>query len=273
MISSQTDTLIRPARVIGPRQTQNADHDRRNQRLRAGKPPATALQPARLYSSVHSEWPQGLFQVGKPYALDVPGQTELLQRPDAVPIEVNFIPLQTMARETGMRVVIVVPAFAQCQQRHPPAVAWKDRASVKRREPHECVAELTSQVACSPTTVRTKDTPHDEWQAADGEQYDAEHNYRDVMIFRDPDVEPVFGEVGNVTGYVVVSWCIDFPSVSIPCAPTTSIDRRMRVAFLIRILMMNAMRGYPENRAAFSASVAHMSGNIPPTSEFCNRDE
>ena len=52
----------------------------------------------------------------------------------------------------------------------------------KRREPHMCVAELTSQVECKPKTVRRKHGPHHDRQAAKGERDDGEHCDRHPMV-------------------------------------------------------------------------------------------
>src|SRR5208282_6664033 len=45
----------------------------------------------------------------------VPRQSEFLQRPDAVPVHVDFIPGQAMTRGNRMRMMIVVPTFAKGQ--------------------------------------------------------------------------------------------------------------------------------------------------------------
>src|ERR1700675_45302 len=58
-------------------------------------------------------------------------QPELLHRPDHVPVRVDFIPSQSVPRRHRMRVMIVVPAFAPAEQRHPPAI----RRMVARLKP------------------------------------------------------------------------------------------------------------------------------------------
>ncbi len=98
---------------------------------------------------------------------------------------------------------------------------------------------------------------------------DPQNHLRNVVIFRDPDVEFILGEVGNVTGesgrVVVHRLAHENPS---HVRPPLAVDRRMRIAFLIRILMMNAVRRHPENRPAFqSKRRANRSESTPPTSE------
>src|ERR1700733_6106400 len=72
------------------------------------------------------------------------------------------------------------------------------------------------------------------------------------MIFRDPDMEFVFGEIRDITrqrgGVVMHGFASQNPA---HVRPPLAVDGRMRVAFLIGILMMNAMRGHPEDWSAF----------------------
>ena len=68
----------------------------------------------------------------------------------------------------------------------------------KRRDPHMCVAEFTSQVECRPRTVRRK-IPHKHIRpSADGEENDAEDGDGHPVPLADPDVELVFAEFGDV---------------------------------------------------------------------------
>jgi hypothetical protein len=50
--------------------------------------------------------------------VDMARQAQFLQRPDAVPVHVDFIPFQSMARGNRVRVVIVVPALAEGDERN-----------------------------------------------------------------------------------------------------------------------------------------------------------
>src|SRR5579871_1171246 len=193
---------------------------------------------------------QSFFQLRQPHALDVPSKPQLLQRPDAIPVYVDFIPGESMLRGGRMRVMVVVPALAESQQRHPPAVGGK----------------ITSGEAASAPGVRGRidqpggvqanhgaheNAPQQEWKSADGEQNHAQHDHWDVVIFRDPDVKLVFGEVGNVSGQrrgvVVHRLAHQNPS---HVRPPLAVDRRVRVAILVGILMMNAVGRHPENRPA-----------------------
>src|SRR5271156_377525 len=67
--------------------------------------------------------------------VDLPREADLLKQPDAVPVRIDFIPLQAVARGNRMRVVIVVPAFAPGQQGDPPAVGGKVARGKAARAP------------------------------------------------------------------------------------------------------------------------------------------
>ncbi len=72
-----------------------------------------------------------------------------------------------------------------------------------------------------------------------------------VMIFRDPDVKFVFGEIGDVAGQsgrVVMHGLAHQDPAHV--GPPLAVARRMRIAILIGVAMVNAVRGHPENRAA-----------------------
>ncbi len=55
-------------------------------------------------------------------SLDIPSEAEFGQCEDAVPIHIDFIPLESMARGLGRVVVVVVPAFAKREKRNPETV-------------------------------------------------------------------------------------------------------------------------------------------------------
>ena len=54
--------------------------------------------------------------------LDVPGESEGLQRANAQPVRIELVPCEAVAGTRRVRVMIVVPAFTERQQRHPPVV-------------------------------------------------------------------------------------------------------------------------------------------------------
>src|SRR5215204_7256825 len=54
--------------------------------------------------------------------VDAPCQAQQLQDSDAIPIDINLVPLQTVFRGSRKRMMVVVPSLAERQQRNPPTV-------------------------------------------------------------------------------------------------------------------------------------------------------
>ena len=190
-----------------------------------------------------------LADFGGPHVPDEPDRAEQLQRE---PGEVELVPGKAVARRGRMGVMVVVPAFAEREERHPPA-GFGNRPSVaKRRPPHMCVAELTSQVACRPTTTRRKIAQFTSGQPPIASSDEAEHRQRHPVIGRQPAVERVLAEVGRVArharGVVVLRLAEDDPA---DVRPEPADARRVRVVRLVGVLMVQAVGGDPEDRSAF----------------------
>src|SRR5579864_1388235 len=99
-----------------------------------------------------------------------------------------------MARRNWMRVVIVVPALTEGQKRNPPAVRRKVARLESPRAPRMCRG-IHQPRRMEAHNGSRENAPHHERPSANCEQYQAKHDYRNVMIFRDPDHEFVFGKV------------------------------------------------------------------------------
>src|SRR5687768_16017088 len=54
--------------------------------------------------------------------LEVPREAKCLKCPDPDPVEIDLVPREAVSRAGGMRVMIVVPALSERQQRDPPVV-------------------------------------------------------------------------------------------------------------------------------------------------------
>src|SRR5207244_8179783 len=50
-------------------------------------------------------------------------ESQQLQHADAPPVEVNFVPLESVTRRCRVRMMIVVPTLAKGEQGYPPTVA------------------------------------------------------------------------------------------------------------------------------------------------------
>ena|SRR5438046_6914452 len=76
-----------------------------------------------------------LSQFRKLHTIDVPGQAELLERPDSVPVQIELIPLETMTSGNRVRVMIVVPAFAKGEQCNEPVIGGHVTSTEAARPP------------------------------------------------------------------------------------------------------------------------------------------
>ena len=66
------------------------------------------------------------------------GQSHKLQSSNTQPVQVELIPTQTVARRSGISVMVVMPAFTKRQQRYPPAIARVVTGFESRFPPQVC---------------------------------------------------------------------------------------------------------------------------------------
>ena len=173
------------------------------------------------------------------------------KRADAEPVEVELIPGQAVAGRHRMRVMIVVPALAEGEHRHPPVVRRiiarleSSRAPEVRGRVHQPCAVQAKRRAEEHRPEHVRDT-------AKREQREPDDDLRDPVPLGERDVERVAAQVGHVAaqhiGVVMHRLAGEDPP---HVRPERALARRMRVAVLVRVLMMNAMSGDPEDRSAF----------------------
>src|SRR5271155_4522603 len=70
--------------------------------------------------------------------LDVPRQADRTQSADAIPVQIEFIPNNPVARRLRNSVMIVVPSFAEGQQCDPKTVFRSVVSKESPRTPHVC---------------------------------------------------------------------------------------------------------------------------------------
>src|ERR1700751_2457319 len=94
-----------------------------------------------------------------------------------------------------------------------------------------------------------KRSPEQPRQPPDCIQEDSNHDLWNIVILRNPDMKLVFREVRDVasqcSGVMVHRLAHENPT---HVRPPLAIDGRVRIAFLIEKLMMDAVRRDPENR-------------------------
>jgi hypothetical protein len=206
------------------------------------------------------------------------GEADLGEEPDAVVVDVEFIPLESVARTDGVGVVVVVPAFAAGEQSDPPVVAGiilgfeaapapevgggvdepgrvESDSDAKEGSPEDHAGCTVDRVArrCE--------------SGADGELNETTDDQGNPVIFAEPDVDTVLGEIGGVaaeeSGLGVEGSAGEDPA---GVGPPGAVLRSVRVAFLVGVLMMDAVGGNPEDWTAFEGKAAAHSDEVldPP---------
>src|SRR5579864_4749067 len=97
-----------------------------------------------------------------------------------------------------------------------------------------------------------KNSPEHYGPAAECKKGQAQDRNRNPMPLADERVELIFAEMGNIrkqSGGMVVQRAPGHDPAHV--RPQPAIAGRMRIAFHVSILVMDAMRCYPEKRAAF----------------------
>ena len=159
-----------------------------------------------------------------------------------------------MARRGRVRVVIVVPAFAEGHQRDPPVVARIVAGGKAARSPHVGggVDQPSGMQADDDAQAKFPRRPSSKPPMATGSRPAAHREPSDNCSAR---YRTVLGQIGRVlrhqAGVVVVGFAQEDPAA---VRPPGSVVRRVRIARLVGFLMMDPVRGDPENGSAFEAS-------------------
>jgi len=69
---------------------------------------------------------------------DLLGEAERLERPDSVPVHVYLVPPQAVPGGGGMSMMVVVPAFAKCDQGDQPVIRGIIAGGKPARTPDVC---------------------------------------------------------------------------------------------------------------------------------------
>ena len=207
--------------------------------------------------------PAGLGFLGSNLAIwTFSARPSLREEPDAVVVDVELVPGEAVARADGVGVVVVVPAFAAGEQSDPPVVAGVVLGFEAARAP-----EVGGGVD-EPGGVQADDDAEEgspEHHAdgaddavaggasggADGDLEEAGDGRGKPVVLGEPDVDLVAGEVGGVAaeqrGLGVQGAAGEDPA---GVCPPGAVVRGVRIAFVVGVLMMDAVGGDPEDGSA-----------------------
>jgi hypothetical protein len=200
--------------------------------------------------------------------LDFFGEADFAEEPDAVVVDVELVPLEAVARADRVGVMVVVPAFAAGEESDPPVIAGvvfgfeaalAPEVSGGVDQPSGVEAESDAEEGSPEKHAEGSDdvvagsgdgrAERDLKEAADDEGH--------VVVFAEPDVDGVLGEVGGVAaeegGFGVEGATGEDPA---GVGPPGAVVRGVRVAFVVGVLMMDAMSGDPEDGTALEGEAA-----------------
>ena len=183
--------------------------------------------------------------------------------PDAVVVEVELVPGEAVAGADGVGVVVVVPSLAAGEEGDPPGVA-RVVLGVEAAGAEEVGGGVDQPGGVQAEGDAQEGSPEEHGDGAvDGvaggregcaedDLRDAGEGEREPVVAGEPDVAAVAGEVGGVAaeqgGLGVEGAAGDDPT---GVRPPGAVAGSVRVAFVVGVLMMDAMGGDPEDGAAF----------------------
>lgn len=200
--------------------------------------------------------------------LDLFGETEFAEDPNAVVVDIELVPCETVACADGVGVVVVVPAFATGEHGDPPVVAGVVFGFEAAFAP-EVSGGVDQPGGVKADGDAEEGSPEDHAESADdvvacrcecraeGDLKQTSDYQGKVVIFAEPDVNRVLSEVGSVAaeegGFGVKRATGEDPT---GVSPPGAVVRSVWVAFVVGVLVMDAMGGYPEDRTALEREAA-----------------
>src|SRR5258708_24453994 len=186
----------------------------------------------------------------QPLQRNVPSQSDRAQGPDPVPVWIDLVPGKAVSRCLRNCMMIVMPALPKSKNGYPEAVGRGIARQEALRAPHVC-GGVYKPGGVKAENSSDENAPHQVRQSTNDEQENAKQRQRNPVPLADPDVELVFAKIGHVRQWrvqlVVHRLAGQNPS---HVGPKPAILWGVRVALFVRILVMHAMRGDPENRSA-----------------------
>src|SRR5579864_8161736 len=175
---------------------------------------------------------------------------------DLDPGGVEFVPGQAVPRRCRVGMVVVMPSFAESHEGHPPVVPGIVARGKAAAAPH-MRGGIHQPCGVQAEDHAKEDAPEHQRKAANGKQQEGKRKSRNPVIVIQPNVKPVFSQIGSVLrhhpGVIVIARSGEEPA---GVSPPGALIGRVRIAGQVGILVMNSMRGDPGNGSAFQGQRA-----------------
>src|SRR5271170_5843262 len=129
--------------------------------------------------------------------MDMGHKSELLEHPNGVPVEVEFVPPQPVSGRDRVGVMIVMPPISETYECHPPIVG-RCISGLKAARPPNMRHRVDQPCRMKSHDGAEESAPQYQPEPADSEQRESEDSRWNKVIFRQPDVNLVFRQIGDV---------------------------------------------------------------------------
>src|SRR5580692_5734564 len=129
--------------------------------------------------------------------MDVGYQPELLENPNGVPVEINFVPTQTMPSRNRVGVMVVMPPISETHHGHPPIVGG-GIAGLEAARPPNMRGGVDDPGRMKPHNGAKENAPQHQAKATDSEQHKSEDSCWQKVVLCEPDMKFVHGQIGDV---------------------------------------------------------------------------
>src|SRR5947209_2630561 len=182
--------------------------------------------------------------------LDGLRQPEQLECADAPPVDIYLVPSEAVARRARVRVVVVVPPFAERHQGDEQVIGRVVGGLEPPRPPH-VRRRVDEPRRVQPNDGAQEDAPQEDRPAAEDKQRDSQRDEREKVPARNPDLEAIPEQVGRVTldcgAVVLLRRPRENPA---DVRPPGSVARAVRVGGNVRVRVMNPVGRDPLDRPA-----------------------
>src|SRR5277367_1837058 len=186
--------------------------------------------------------------------MEMGDKSDLLEHPNGVPVQVDFVPPQPVPGGNRVGVMVVMPAVSETDECYPPVVG-RGIPGLKPARPPNMRRRVDDPRRMKSHDGAEESAPQHQPESADSEQNDCEDSGWNKVVLREPNVDLVLGQIGDVA-FQCSNVLAQLVSNKDPTGmrPPLAIARGVRVAVLVSELVMLAMRGHPLERAAFQGS-------------------